>query len=64
MINRRTLAKSAGAALAISATGIASADTTEHSKRGRYLIRGGAVVTVDKTLGVLPRADVLIDNGK
>ncbi|MFS8099730.1 amidohydrolase family protein [Lentzea alba] len=64
MINRRTLAKTVGAALAVSATtGVATADT-EHSRRGRYLIRGGAVVTVDKALGVLPRADVLIDDGK
>ncbi|MET9627151.1 amidohydrolase family protein [Lentzea sp. NPDC006480] len=63
MINRRTLTKSLGAAIAISATGAASAETTDTQRR-RHLIRGGAVVTVDKALGVLPRADVLIDNGK
>lgn len=67
MINRRTLTKSLGAALAISATATvpATADNadTDHGRRGRYLIRGGAVVTVDKALGVLPRADVLIDGG-
>jgi 5-methylthioadenosine/S-adenosylhomocysteine deaminase len=64
MINRRTLAKTVGAALAVSATtGVATADT-EHTRRGRYLIRNGAVVTVDKALGVLPRADVLVDDGK
>ncbi|HUQ60763.1 amidohydrolase family protein [Lentzea sp.] len=69
MINRRTLAKSVGAALAVSATGpipgavhaTADADAT---RRGRYLIRGGAVVTVDEALGVLPRADVLVDDGE
>lgn len=65
MITRRTLAKSLGVALAASATttGGASADT-EHSRRGRYLVRDGAVVTVDEALGVLPRADVLIDDGE
>ncbi|MEU3644168.1 amidohydrolase family protein [Lentzea sp. NPDC034063] len=61
MINRRTLL---GAALAVPATGgVASAESTD-TRRGRYLIRGGAVVTVDEALGVLPRADVLIDNGR
>lgn len=65
MINRRTLTKSLGAALAVSATTTlpAGADT-DHSRRGRYLIRGGAVVTVDPVLGVLPRADVLVDDGR
>jgi 5-methylthioadenosine/S-adenosylhomocysteine deaminase len=32
--------------------------------RGTYLIRGGAVVTVDAALGVLPRADVLVRDGR
>ena len=64
MINRRTLTKSLGAALAVSAAGgVASADPSD-TRRGRYLIRGGAVVTVDRALGVLPRADVLIDDGR
>ena len=27
--------------------------------RGHYLIRGGAVITVDPALGTLPRGDVL-----
>lgn len=31
--------------------------------RGSYLIRNGAVITVDPRLGVLPRADVLVRNG-
>ncbi|SFR29544.1 Cytosine/adenosine deaminase [Lentzea waywayandensis] len=64
MINRRTLTKSLGAALAVSAAGgVASAGSAD-TRRGRYLIRDGAVVTVDKALGVLPRADVLIDDGR
>lgn len=65
MINRRTLAKSLGAAVAISATTtIPATAEAEDVRRRRYLVRGGAVVTVDKALGVLPRADVLIDNGR
>jgi 5-methylthioadenosine/S-adenosylhomocysteine deaminase len=63
MINRRTLTKSLGAALAVSAAGGVASAGTEDTRRARYLIRGGAVVTVDKALGVLPRADVLIDDG-
>jgi 5-methylthioadenosine/S-adenosylhomocysteine deaminase len=31
--------------------------------RGSYLIKNGAVLSVDRTLGTLPRADVLIRNG-
>ena len=64
MINRRTLTKTLGVALAATAAGgAASADTGSDVGRDRYLIRNGAVVTVDPALGVLPRADVLIDNG-
>jgi 5-methylthioadenosine/S-adenosylhomocysteine deaminase len=32
--------------------------------RGVYLIKNGAVITVDPTLGTLPRADVLVRNGR
>jgi 5-methylthioadenosine/S-adenosylhomocysteine deaminase len=32
--------------------------------RGSYLIKNGAVVTVDPRLGVLPRGDVLVRNGR
>lgn len=32
-------------------------------RRGTYLIRNGAVITVDPALGTLPRADVLVRNG-
>jgi len=31
--------------------------------RGSYLIKGGAVITVDPTLGTLPKADVLVRGG-
>ena len=33
-------------------------------RRGHYLIRGGAVVSVDPRLGTLPRADVEVDGGR
>jgi cytosine/adenosine deaminase-related metal-dependent hydrolase len=33
-------------------------------KRGSYLIKGGAVITVDRSLGTLPRADVIVRDGK
>ncbi len=32
--------------------------------RGTYLIKGGAVITVDPTLGVLPQADILVRAGR
>lgn len=32
-------------------------------RRGAYLIRNGAVITVDPTIGTLPRADVLVRDG-
>ncbi len=32
--------------------------------KGSYLIRGGAVVTVDRAIGTLPRADVLVRDGR
>ena len=31
--------------------------------RGNYLIKGGAVITVDPALGTFPKADVLVRNG-
>lgn len=72
MINRRTLTKSLGAAAMVTAavgSGIAHADTpatneAPNTRRGRYLIKGGSVVTVDPALGVLHRGDVLVDNGR
>ena len=32
-------------------------------RRGSYLIKGGAVITVDPALGTLPKADVLVRDG-
>lgn len=32
--------------------------------KGSYLIRGGAVITVDRAVGTLPRADVLVRDGR
>jgi 5-methylthioadenosine/S-adenosylhomocysteine deaminase len=32
--------------------------------RGNYLIKNGAVITVDPTLGTLPRADIHVSNGR
>ena len=29
-------------------------------ERGNYLIKGGAVITVDRSLGTLPKADVIV----
>jgi cytosine/adenosine deaminase-related metal-dependent hydrolase len=34
------------------------------ARRGHYLIKGGALVSVDPTIGALPEADVEIDDGK
>ena len=32
--------------------------------RGNYLIKNGAVITVDPALGTLPRADIHVNNGR
>src|SRR6516162_9220379 len=32
--------------------------------RGNYLIKNAAVITVDRALGVLPRADIHVNNGR
>ena len=39
--------------------------TAEKSQisRGNYLIKSGAVITVDPALGTFPKADVLVRNG-
>jgi 5-methylthioadenosine/S-adenosylhomocysteine deaminase len=68
MPTRRSLVRSMGAAALGSvlaptlmrAAGAQGAD----SGRGSYLIKNGAVVTVDPRLGVLPRGDVLVRNGR
>jgi cytosine/adenosine deaminase-related metal-dependent hydrolase len=39
--------------------------TSEHGRplRGTYLIKGGAVITVNPKLGTLPKGDVLVRDG-
>lgn len=39
--------------------------TSDHDRpsRGAYLIKGGAVITVDPRIGTLPKADVLVRDG-
>src|SRR5512144_837959 len=69
MLTRRALAKLVGAA-ALSgglpfgpATQAFAQGAAGPSRRGAYLIKNGAVVTVDAALGTLPRADVLVRDG-
>ncbi len=40
--------------------GFAMSDDFPGKPRGTYLIQGGAVISLDPTIGTLPRADVLI----
>ena len=70
MLTRRVLAKLVGAA-ALSgglpfgpATQAFAQGAAGPSRRGAYLIKNGAVVTVDAALGTLPRADVLVRDGR
>lgn len=69
MLNRRTFTCLLGAtALAgVAAPAIVSPaiaqGTPPAGARGTYLIRNGAVITVDKA-GVLPRADILVRDGR
>lgn len=67
--SKRAFIRMAGA-LAVAATGApaligaASARTAPAAaRRGSYLIRNGAVITVDRATGVLPRADVWVRDG-
>ncbi len=74
MFNRRQIHRGIAASL-IGTTGwlsgcagtpsasTASTAAPTPARRGTYLIRGGAVITVDDTLGTLPRADVLVRDG-
>jgi 5-methylthioadenosine/S-adenosylhomocysteine deaminase len=69
MLNRRSFAKLAGAtALSGLATPalrrIAFAQGAAPVPRGNYLIKNGAVITVDPTLGVLSRGDVHVRDGR
>jgi 5-methylthioadenosine/S-adenosylhomocysteine deaminase len=65
MLTRRAFAKSLSAT-ALTGLGapafIGSAGA--QVSRGSYLIKSGAVVTVDPALGTLPRADVLVRDGR
>ena len=70
MLTRRALAKFVGAAalsggmpLGLAARAIAQSAAAPRP-RGAYLIKNGAVVTVDQALGTLPRADVLVRDGR
>src|SRR4051795_9259497 len=70
MLTRRTLAKFVGAAalgggmpLGLAARAVAQSAAAPR-RRGAYLIKNGAVVTVDQALGTLPRADVLVRDGR
>ena len=70
MLTRRALAKFLGAAalsgglpFGLAAKAIAQI-AAPPTPRGTYLIKNGAVVTVDEILGTLPRADVLVRDGR
>lgn len=65
---RRDFTRLIGTAVAAATTapafvGSASARTASAARRGNYLIRNGAVITVDRAVGVLPRADVWVRDG-
>jgi 5-methylthioadenosine/S-adenosylhomocysteine deaminase len=70
MLNRRTF----GAVLSATAlSGFAAPPLISRSfaqapaptvPRGNYLIKNGAVITVDPTLGTLPRVDIHVNNGR
>ena len=70
MLNRRTFTGLLGAtalagvaAPAIISPALGAGRRRRPSPRGTYLIRNGAVITVDKA-GVLPRADILVRDGR
>ena len=71
MLDRRTFAKFAGAtalsglaAPALISRSFGTGRGARPSLRGNYLIKNGAVITVDPALGVLPRADVHVRDGR
>jgi cytosine/adenosine deaminase-related metal-dependent hydrolase len=67
MLNRRTFLLGATALAAVATPGLVSPAMAQSAPptvaRGTYLIRNGAVITVDKA-GVLPRADILVRDGR
>jgi 5-methylthioadenosine/S-adenosylhomocysteine deaminase len=70
MLNRRRFAKLAGATAlsAVSAPALVrrsfAQGTPAPVARGHYLIKNGAVITIDPLRGVLPRADVHVRDGR
>src|SRR5262245_64461065 len=70
MLNRRRFAELAGAAAlsAMSAPALVRPSFAQGPAapvaRGHYLIKNGAVITVDPQRGVLPRADVHVRDGR
>jgi hypothetical protein len=72
MLDRRTFAKLLGASALTSGFSVAlssevvaqGAPAAVPVPRGTYLIKNGAVITVDPAQGVLPRADVLVRDGR
>jgi 5-methylthioadenosine/S-adenosylhomocysteine deaminase len=74
MLTRRTFATFVGASALNSCGCVApgfiaeavaqSAPAAVAASRGTYLIRNGAVVTVDSALGILPRADIFVRTGR
>ena len=67
MLNRRTFLLGATALAGVAAPAMVSPAMAQGAPptvaRGTYLIRNGAVITVDKA-GVLPRADILVRDGR
>jgi 5-methylthioadenosine/S-adenosylhomocysteine deaminase len=69
MLNRRTFTRLLGATALAGVTApaiispVRAQGAAPAAARGTYLIRNGAVITVDKA-GVLPRADILVRDGR
>ena len=63
-MNRRKFLKAAAAAAPVLAGCASFGQTGDAGARGSYLIKNGAILTVDPKLGVLPRADVLVRDGR
>src|SRR6478752_5879418 len=70
MLDRRTFAKIAAATAlsSLAAPAMISRSfgqgATATAARGHYLIKNGAVITVDPATGVLPRGDVHVRDGR
>ena len=70
MLNRRRFAKVLGAAMLSAALAPAlirrsfAQGASAAVARGHYLIKNGALITVDPLRGVLPRADVHVRDGR